>query len=47
MEIHKSASRLTWFWIFQIAVGSICLALSLVVIFYGAKTAAGATFGYS
>ena len=42
MERHKSASRLSWFWIFQIAVGSICLVLSVVVLFYGAKTAAGA-----
>ncbi len=42
MERYKSASRLSWFWIFQIAVGSICLVLSVVVLFYGAKTAAGA-----
>jgi Cellulase (glycosyl hydrolase family 5) len=42
MERYKSASRLSWFSIFQIAVGSICLVLSIIVLFYGAKTAAGA-----
>jgi uncharacterized membrane protein HdeD (DUF308 family) len=30
------------FWIFQIIVGSICLVLSAVVLFYGTSTAAGA-----
>jgi cellulase (glycosyl hydrolase family 5)/short repeat uncharacterized protein DUF308 len=42
MERHESGSRLSWFWIFQIAVGSICLVLSIVVLLYGARTAAGA-----
>jgi len=42
MKRYKPALGLSWFWIFQIAVGSICLVLSIVVLLYGAKTAAGA-----
>jgi len=42
METYKSAPRLSWFSIFQIALGGVCLVLSIVVVFYGAKTAAGA-----
>jgi uncharacterized membrane protein HdeD (DUF308 family) len=40
--MDKSASRLSWFWIFQIIVGCICLILSIVVLFYGTKSAIGA-----
>jgi len=34
MEI-KGKSKLSWFWVFQIAVGSLCLLLSGVVLYYG------------
>jgi uncharacterized membrane protein HdeD (DUF308 family) len=40
--MDKSASRLSWFWIFQIIIGCICLVLSIVVLFYGTKSAIGA-----
>ena len=42
MKIYKSGSKSSWFWAFQIAVGSICLILSIVVLLYGARTTAGA-----
>jgi len=31
----ESKSKTSWFWVFQIAVGSICLLLSVVFLFYG------------
>jgi hypothetical protein len=42
MEISKSGSKTSWFWVFQIAVGSLCLLLSGVILFYGIETPAGA-----
>jgi len=36
MEI-KGKSKLSWFWVFQIAVGSLCLLLSGVVLYYGVQ----------
>lgn len=30
-------SKLSWFWVFQIAVGSLCLILSGVVLYYGVQ----------
>ena len=42
MKTYQSGSKSSWLWAFQIAVGSICLILSLVVVFYGASTTAGA-----
>ena len=42
MKIYKSGSKSSWFWAFQIAVGSICIILSIVVLLYGARTTAGA-----
>jgi hypothetical protein len=42
MMRSKDISRSTWFWLFQVVVGTICLILSIVVLFYGANTAAGA-----
>jgi hypothetical protein len=42
MMRSKDISRSPWFWLFQVVVGSICLILSIVVLFYGANTAAGA-----
>jgi hypothetical protein len=42
MMRSKDISRSSWFWLFQVVVGSICLILSIVVLFYGANTAAGA-----
>src|SRR6185295_13610099 len=42
MEISKSGSKSSWLWAFQIAVGSFCIILSIVVMFYGASTTAGA-----
>lgn len=32
----------SWFWILQIIIGSICLVLSIIVLFYGVDTSAGA-----
>jgi uncharacterized membrane protein HdeD (DUF308 family) len=34
MEI-RGKSKLSWFWVFQVAVGSLCLILSGVVLYYG------------
>lgn len=42
MEISKSGSKSSWFWGLQIAVGSLCLLLSVVILFYGIETPAGA-----
>ncbi|MDW3654704.1 MAG: DUF308 domain-containing protein, partial [Nitrososphaeraceae archaeon] len=42
MEISKSGSKSSWFWALQIAVGSLCLLLSGVILFYGIETPAGA-----
>lgn len=42
MEISKSDSKSSWFWGLQIAVGSLCLLLSGVILFYGIETPAGA-----
>lgn len=42
MEISKSGSKSSRLWAFQIAVGSFCIILSIVVMFYGASTTAGA-----
>ena len=42
MEISKSGSKSSWFWGLQIAVGSLCLLLSGVILFYGIETPAGA-----
>jgi hypothetical protein len=42
MKTHRSSSKSSWFWKFQIAVGSICIILSIVVMLYGARTTAGA-----
>ena len=39
---NNSGSKPSFFWLFQIAVGSICIILSLVVVYFGANTAAGA-----
>ena len=36
MEI-KGKSKLSWFWVFQIAVGTLCLLLSGVVLYYGVQ----------
>ena len=33
----KGKSKLSWFWVFQIAVGSLCLLLSGVVLYYGVQ----------
>ncbi|HEX5921598.1 MAG TPA: cellulase family glycosylhydrolase [Nitrososphaeraceae archaeon] len=41
MEISKSGSKSSWFWAFQISVGSLCLLLSAVVLFYRLETSAG------
>ena len=41
MEISKSGSNSSWFWAFQISVGSLCLLLSAVVLFYRLETSAG------
>lgn len=41
MEISKSGSKSSWFWTFQISVGSLCLLLSAVVLFYRLETSAG------
>lgn len=35
---HKSSSSSSWFWIFQVFVGSICIVLSIVLLLYGTKT---------
>jgi Cellulase (glycosyl hydrolase family 5) len=42
MEISKSGSKSSWFWVFQIAVGTLCLLLSGVILIYGVETAAAA-----
>ena len=42
MKTYQKGSKTSWFWAFQIAVGSICIILSIVVMFYGARTTAGA-----
>ncbi len=42
MTTSKDGSRFSWFGPFQVAVGSICLVLSVIVVFYGANTTAGA-----
>src|SRR6188472_1793338 len=42
MHRPTPALRHSFFWIFQIIVGIICLILSVVVVFYGTTTAAGA-----
>jgi hypothetical protein len=42
MERSKSGSKTSWFWALQIAVGSLCLLLSGVILFYGIETPAGA-----
>ena len=42
MKTYQSGSKSSWLWAFQIAVGIICLILSLVVVFYGARTHTGA-----
>jgi len=42
MERSKSGSKSSRLRAFQIAVGSICIILSIVVVFYGARTTAGA-----
>lgn len=42
MHRPTPALRHSFFWIFQIIVGTICLILSGVVVFYGTHTAAGA-----
>ena len=42
MNRPTSASRQSLFWIFQIIVGTVCLVLSAVVVFYGTTTVAGA-----
>lgn len=41
MAISKSGSKSSWFWVFQISVGSLCLLLSAVVLFYRLETSAG------
>jgi uncharacterized membrane protein HdeD (DUF308 family) len=42
MGISKSGSKSSWFWVFQIAVGTLCLLLSSVILIYGVETAAAA-----
>ncbi|HKU83788.1 MAG TPA: cellulase family glycosylhydrolase [Candidatus Nitrosocosmicus sp.] len=42
MKRPTPSRRQSLFWIFQIIVGSICLILSAVVVFYGTTTTAGA-----
>jgi hypothetical protein len=42
MKISKSGSKSSWFWVFQIAVGALCLLLSGVILIYGVETAAAA-----
>jgi uncharacterized membrane protein HdeD (DUF308 family) len=42
MEISKSGSKSSRFWVFQIAVGTLCLLLSGVILIYGVETAAAA-----
>jgi uncharacterized membrane protein HdeD (DUF308 family) len=37
MEVSKSGSKTSWFWVFQIAVGGLCLLLSAVVLYYGVQ----------
>jgi len=37
MEMSKSGSKTSWFWVFQIAVGGLCLLLSAVVLYYGVQ----------
>lgn len=37
METSKSGSKTSWFWVFQIAVGGLCLLLSAVVLYYGVQ----------
>jgi uncharacterized membrane protein HdeD (DUF308 family) len=37
MEMSKSSSKTSWFWVFQIAVGGLCLLLSAVVLYYGVQ----------
>jgi uncharacterized membrane protein HdeD (DUF308 family) len=42
MNVDKLGSRFSKFWIFQIAIGSICILLSIIVLFYGATSTAAA-----
>jgi hypothetical protein len=43
MKRQSTSSRSSsWLWAFQIAVGCICIILSIVVVFHGASTPAGA-----
>ncbi len=41
----KSESKSSWFWVFQIAVGGLCLLLSGVLLFYALETTAETTAG--
>jgi uncharacterized membrane protein HdeD (DUF308 family) len=43
MEMSKSSSKTSWFWIFQLTVGGLCLLLSALVLYYGVQTET--TFG--
>jgi len=38
----KGGSKTSWFWPFQISVGTVCLILAAIVVGYGATTTAGA-----
>ena len=42
MNVDKFGSRFSKFWILQIAIGSICILLSIVVLSYGARSTAAA-----
>ncbi|HXV89242.1 MAG TPA: cellulase family glycosylhydrolase [Nitrososphaeraceae archaeon] len=46
MELSKSGSKTSWFWVFQIAVGGLCLLLSGVILASGIDTKAGTAGAY-
>ena len=46
MEMSKSGSKTSWFWVFQIAIGGLCLLLSGVILASGIDTKAGTAGAY-